>query len=454
MIKDLKGISLFFVALVSRFQFLWAGYGREFDAWSNALNARVISETGVYEVSRLPGHPLQELLLSFLWPLNHSYFLYNFLSALFSAIAVLAFYNIARKHKIAAGWYWALAFNFIPVFFIVGTSTMDYNFALAFILLAYWGLLNKQYIWLGIALGLATGFRISSLGFLLPFSLLVGWNWQAQLKMGIAALLVFVLCFYIPFETYGFDFLDFHKPPFPGWPSVLYKLSIGIWGLPFLIFLAFSIFKLKRSSPKGERPISAKGLSRAAFLIITILLQLFVFIRLPFKAEFFIPALPFILLFLAERTAFKFGKMAAIASLASLLLFGFDYKSPWRGASAPSLHFEFKAGDKNIYCAPFQGPLFIDQAKRKVRSQTVLDCIEVLEASPKALVVAGWYWPELIFKYPSHPHQIVHYSSQTEIDSALGAGMRILYLPEIGLQNAIMEGHDRLLQKGEAILEP
>ncbi|MGB0978211.1 MAG: hypothetical protein ACPGVV_02395, partial [Croceimicrobium sp.] len=72
----------------------------------------------------------------------------------------------------------------------------------------------------------------------------------------------------------------------------------------------------------------------------------------------------------------------------------------------------------------------------------------------KALVVAGWYWPELIFKYPSHPHQIVHYSSQTEIDSALGAGMRILYLPEIGLQNAIMEEHDRLVQKGEAILEP
>ena len=74
---DLKGASLFAIALACRAPFLWAGYGKEFDAWSNALNARIIAETGIYEVSRLPGHPLQELLLSALWSQSNSYFVFN-----------------------------------------------------------------------------------------------------------------------------------------------------------------------------------------------------------------------------------------------------------------------------------------------------------------------------------------------------------------------------------------
>ena len=454
MLKDLKGLSLFVIAIVCRLPFLWAGYGKEFDAWSNALNARIISETGVYEVSRLPGHPLQEMLLSTLWPLNHSYFIFNSLSTLVSAFAVWTFFEILKKHKVDQAWYWALAFSFVPVFFIAGTYTIDYNFALCFVLLAYLALLKGNYWLVGLFIGIATGFRISSLGFLLPFALLQGWNFKALLQMGFLALGISVLAFYLPFETYGWAFLDFHKPPFPGWASVLYKLSIGIWGLPLLILVLIAAWNLVRHPAKADLPKHLKGLAWPWFLALIIGLQLLVFMRLPFKAEFFIPALPFIILSLAAHSKPSMARWAAYTSMASVLFFGFDYKNPWRGATPLDYHWEFKAGSQIIYCSPFQGPITIDQSKRKVRSNTVEKSIELLQESDRALVVAGWYWPELIFKYPDHPHQIVHYSSQAQLDSAQKAGMRILYLPEIGAQNAIMEGHQQLEEIGQAILEP
>lgn len=455
MSQRLNGLLVGALALLCRLPFLSEGYGREFDAWSNALNARVISETGVYEVSRLPGHPIQELLLSFLWPLNHSFFFYNFLSALVSALAVWAFYEILKIHQLAKPLLWTAAFNFIPVFFIAGTSTIDYNFALAFILLAYRSLLKGSYLWAGLFIGLATGFRISSLGFLAPFALLLGIrNWRVWIPLSITAVLVATVAFLPAFLQYGLTFLDFHKPPFPGWASVLYKLAIGIWGLPFLVFLLASLVKWSFKTNKLELPPQLQGISLDWFLIVVIVLQLYVFIRLPFKAEFFIPAIPFVLIWLANRLPDRWGTWAAYASLTSLLFFGFDYDNPWRGAAAGDMAVRFSAGGQTIYCDPLKGPLLIDKEKRKVRSQTVEASIKALEKSEPALVVAGWYWPELVFKYPNNSHFIDHYSAQAEIDSARTAGLRILYLPEIGEQNSIMSGHSRLVEIGEPLLQP
>lgn len=455
MLKSYSGLILFLLALACRLAFLNEGYGEEFDAWSNALNARIIAETGVYEVSRLPGHPLQEILYSSLWSLNHSDFFFNLWTALFSALAVWAFYEILKLQKVKEPWLWTICFNFIPVFFVAGTTTIDYNFALAFILLAYRALLKGSYLWAGIFIGLATGFRISSLGFLAPFLLLMGFkNWRGGITLFGSALLVALLSYSLPFLEYGWSFLDFHKPPFPAWASVLYKLAIGIWGLPFLLFLVAAIIRLLRGREEATLPSHLEGFGLFPFLVLVIVLQLYVFLRLPFKAEFFIPALPFVLLLLALYLPKGWGRWAAYGSLTSLLIFGFDYDNPWRGSNPSNLALRFEAGGQTIFCDPLKGPLRIDQEKRQVRSQTVANAIVALENSPPALVVAGWYWPELVFKYPQSPHLIDHFSSKAELDSAQEAGLRILYLPEIGQQNEIMEGHQRLLEIGQPLLKP
>jgi hypothetical protein len=54
-------LALAAVAL-SRLAFLTPGYGVNVDAWRVARVARQLSETGIYEVSRFPGYPVQEIL--------------------------------------------------------------------------------------------------------------------------------------------------------------------------------------------------------------------------------------------------------------------------------------------------------------------------------------------------------------------------------------------------------
>lgn len=439
------------MALIFRLPFLSEGYGREFDAWSNALNAKILSETGVYEVSRLPGHPIQELIYSLLWSISDSYFLINCLSALVSAWAVRLFFKILEFHKVEKAFEWAIAFNFVPVFFIAGTSAIDYNFALAFILAAYHQFLKGNYAWAGLCLGLATGFRISSIGFVAPFILLLPYkHWIKTWPMVFVALLSSSLAYTMPFLTYGWSFLDFHKPPFPGWASILYKLGLGIWGIPLLGALIYSTPFLFRSA-RWSRPFGAWPLEAVLLLIIG--MQLAVFMRLPFKAEFFIPAIPFVMLLWAIRAPTFVSKSIHYIALSSLLFLGFDYWNPYRGAEPLESAISFEAGGKEIFLSPFQGPLSIDQSKRRVKSLTIALAQQRLqEIDEPVWLVAGWYWPELQLKTGSTVHYFDHYSSAAELKAAQKAGFRILYLPEIDQQNALMHPGTELASLGEPLL--
>lgn len=446
-----KGGILFLLALVFRLPFLGEGYGREFDAWSNILNAKILSETGVYEVSRLPGHPLQELIYSLIWSLTESPYPFNLLTALFSAWAVYSVYHILCWYKVERSFEWALAFNFIPVFFIASTSAIDYNFALAFIVAAFLQFLKGRYALAGLLIGLATGFRISSIGFLAPIVLILPYRqWLKAWPMLVVALLSSVSAYLMPYLTYGWEFLDFHKPPFPGWASVLYKLGLGIWGLPLLLALAIS---LPNFFKKVKLKSLAKGFSLEIVLLLIIAMQLLVFLRLPFKAEFFIPALPFVILLWALRAPKCLSKYIHYLALSSLLFFGFDYADPYRGAEPLDSATYFEAGSKTLFMSPFQGPLSIDQSKRRVKSNTVNRAISKLkELEEPVCLVAGWYWPELQLKLGESVHYVDHYSTEEELRSAQKAGLRILYLPEIDQQNALMHEGVHLQAYGEPLL--
>ncbi len=430
--------------LLGYLPFLSEGYGKEFDAWSNALNARTIAETGVYEVSRLPGHPLYELLLSALYPLNHSYFFYNLLTALASAAAIYFFYKVARFYQLKNALWLSLTLGFTPVFFIAATYTIDYNFALCFLLGSWWWGLQKKPWLAGLFLALATGWRISSLGFVLPYFLLFApyFTQRDFFKFALAAGLGSALAFLPPLLTYGPSFLDFHKPPFPTLANVLYKLSFGIWGLVLQVALALAVFLGVKRYFKGSLPDGIqlpKWFSMALTLII--LMQLAVFLRLPFKSEFFIPAIPFVLMAVFIGLKPKEAKWLTLAAALSLLLGGFDYYQSWRGGEASAAAITFEAGGKNLFLDPLQGPLFLDQSKRAQKAATVKKALEKLKAKEqKCYVVAGWYWPHLVFKNEDGRHHFEHYATKAEIARAKQEGYSLYYLPEINVQNEIMEG--------------
>ncbi len=448
---------LFFGNMLVRLPFLFAGYGREEDAWAQVLNAKIIWETKIYEVSRLPGHPVYELLLAALWPINHSYLLYNGLSALVSSLTIVVFYKICRKLNLLRPLALSIAFSFIPAFFIAGTYTIDYNFGLLFVLLSFLQLLQKRYWLAGILIGIATGIRISHLGFLLPWVILV-WSanrdFKAVLKMGFAAGVVTVIAYLPPLLTYGIGFLDFHKPPFPGWANVIYKLSFGLWGVPLLVFLG--IFFTRNST----RPLDfwmlrdyTIRLPKNFFLALMIIfiMQLAVFMRLPFKSEFLIPFLPFSIIYLGALLKRRETAVFAVCSIASCFLFGFDYNNAFRGSPTSKVALTFNADGKEVFFDPLQGPAIIDHRKRLVKSELVDEVLNWMKVKDKpAYLVAGWYWPEVELKtdFPTKV-ETDYYATEQDIVAAQKAQKEIFYLPEINEVNALITGHGLINSLGK-----
>ena len=115
---------LFFLSIfvfISRLPFLWAGFGAEEDSWLLALTAKNMALSGNYEMSRAPGHPLQEYLYAFLYNNGLNAFYTNLISALASVIATVFFSLSLRqlnfKHYLFAGFAFGLAFAVATGFF-------------------------------------------------------------------------------------------------------------------------------------------------------------------------------------------------------------------------------------------------------------------------------------------------------------------------------------------------
>src|SRR5688572_29073327 len=104
------------IIFLSRIPFLFDGYGSEEDAWGLILTARNISLSCVYEVSRLPGHPVQEIFLSLLWQLPA--WSLNLLTAIFSTIGIFFFMLTLRWCNLGNYLPAGIAMAFTPVTYI------------------------------------------------------------------------------------------------------------------------------------------------------------------------------------------------------------------------------------------------------------------------------------------------------------------------------------------------
>lgn len=442
-------ILLFAANILARIPFINAGYGREEDAWAQAQNAKQIWETGIYEVSRLPGHPLYELLLAGLWPINHSYWFYNLISVLVSSLSVVYFYKICNKLNLLNTLALSLAFSFIPAFFIAGTYTIDYNVGLLFILISLFQLLSGRYWLAGLFIGIATGIRISHLGFILPWSIIIftrTHSFKNVMRMGFTGGIVAIIAFLPPLLHYGMGFLDFHKPPYPSTIKVLYKMSAGVYGVPLLLFFTYLFFSnIRKPFSYWTLHSYYSRMPRGFYLslLIIFVMQLVVFLRLPFKSEFFIPFLPFLIMYLGVLMNRKQAISLAIVSFASCFLFGFDYYSPYRGAPPSPLGLQFSKNDKLLFFDPIQGPAIIDYRKRNTKIQLVENFNGwAKKQTALTYVIAGWYWPQIDLKqqYPDNV-EVDYYATQEEVENAHHSGKAIYYLPEINEANAQINAH-------------
>ncbi|MDP3767009.1 MAG: hypothetical protein Q8S13_03260, partial [Dehalococcoidia bacterium] len=123
----------------SRVAWLDLGYGTDPDAWRVALTATFLRSDGEYVPSRLPGYPLHEFVTAGL--IDGGWILTNLTTVLISLVGVFLFAWLLRKLELPHRGALTLGFAFAPLLWINSVTTIDYMWALTFILGAYLALI-------------------------------------------------------------------------------------------------------------------------------------------------------------------------------------------------------------------------------------------------------------------------------------------------------------------------
>jgi len=401
-----------------------------------------MAQTGEYSFSRLPGHPVQEYLLMLI-P-NAGPFIFNLITAIFSVIATLVFGAILRHLKINSWFIWSLVFASIPIVYISSIYTIDYIWALCFILVSYFFLLKDKLIYAGLFLGLAIGCRITS-GAVLP-----GFLWMLNYKISKKSLTkglvlsgltisVAAACYLPSFLRYGIAFFDTYRLPYPSLPKVIYKGTFGVWGLTG--FVALIVLKLQQINKSGQKSISQISLNQYRGALLTIVLYACAFIVLPQKSAFWLPAIPFILIALLryELNA-RITVIIATLFLISPFFGGVNLNNSDRGADPSFLSISDEVAGQNVFFDVINGPLQIEQSRRKNRQKYVQNCLPAYyNLKGKNLVICGWWTNQFIVnaqgKGLNNEAIIGEFYDEKQLDSLVNKGFTLWYLNEIDQAN-------------------
>ncbi len=406
--------------------FLFDGYGMDPDAWRLIRSAQIISE-GAYMVSRFPGYPLVELSYSLVW--EYGPMLVNGLTALFSAVALAFFVLILKQYKSKHIIYASLAFFFTPVILINSFTSMDYLWALAFIMASiYFTRLGRPVI-AGLVFGLAIGCRLTSGMMAIPLlTMYMAYHKKHFLNMilfSATAFIVSMVCYTPCIYTYGLSFLKFYKTARPAGDRILNKATVEIWGqIGFTAIIIAIIMSLANFNKRKHNESS--GLSKYDLLIWSspVLLYGLLFLYIPYEEAYLIPAIPSAIFLLNKYSASRIFKVTCVAIVLSCVV-------------------SFNA------CEGFQGPFIIDYIHRKQTTNLLYKLAGSIETlPPKSAVVLGEMMPVfqvILFKKLSiNPREtkLEYLLSMHKLMRLKNKGYGIYYIPSARKSNLIMHRFD------------
>lgn len=390
--------------VLSRIPFLFDGYGHEEDSYGLVVNAYEMHTTGHYVASRFPGHPFQEYLYSYIW--NQPDWVWNSFSLLFSLVAVVAFYHAMKKTGIGYAMETSLMFAFTPMFFIAGTYTIDYAWSLAFVLLSFWGLVNRKYWLCGILLGMAVGCRITSGIFIIPWMMLL-WQrldftqWRNHvLKIGVPFGVVSLLWYIPAYLQYGATFFDYSDQfPYPPITKVIYKATIGIFGLLGIAALLFAKFRwLNTKDKRAIHPPQIFSPQRLTWVIMVIVvLHVISYLRLPQKAGYMLAIVPFVMMLVAMYSNRHTIRIATMVFLLAPFLLGMNITDDLRGSGATGASIKFNISGQEISIDAARGPALAEQQKRRNKMEYVERICAYLDTTKQSQVlICGWWYNEIV----------------------------------------------------------
>ena len=364
--------------VLSRGPMLNLGYGADADAWRVAITARWLWAHHEYLPSRLPGYPLHELSAALL--IGGGWLATNTATMLVSLAGVFLFAAILRRCAVEPKGLLTLTFAFTPLLWINSTVTMDYLWALTFVLTAYLLLLRRQPLAAGAALGLAAGFRLISIALLGPFLLILFRERAlgAATRMTLAALVTATVVFtpvWTRYGTYLFGFADWR----PTWGEFARTLGVEAGSLLTSGGLALIALLSLPQLPRLPRLIRRDG--HFAAWLAAVLVVAAVFVRLPLEEAYLIPAVPFAYLAMARLLR----RPALLAACAVIVAGGFIgvYTAHPVGWSDPRAIF---------YLRPEKGRVLIDRDLR-VQRMRIMEEVRRYPLPDHAVITLGYYYP-------------------------------------------------------------
>lgn len=367
------------VYVASRIPWLDLGYGTDPDAWRVALSAEHLLSKGEYLPSRLPGYPLHEfvtvpfVLGGWVWT--------NLSTVLISVIGVYLFARIMNMLNLPGRGVLTLTFAFAPLIWINSVMTIDYMWALTFILAAYLALLYQRPSVAGVMLGVAAGFRLTSLIMAVPFLLLLLRNGQRPaLRPFLSGAALVTVVSYLPvLFVYGAATANFYdaKVPVLNVLRLLAKDALGIVGaLAVLVGLALSARRLARL------PRDMRSDPHVLVWASAILLYLLSFSRLPHEAAYLLPIFPFGF-FLMSR---YFQRAVLVGVVSVIVLAGFvDITSPGDEINREAL----------ANARPGEGMLLSDLDTLRNQMDFAEEVAQASEEIPnRSVVLTGFIFPE------------------------------------------------------------
>ncbi|MEO8085357.1 MAG: EpsG family protein [Bacteroidota bacterium] len=426
--------------LCSRLPFLNNGYGAEEDSWGLALVAKVIALTNVYEASRFPGHPLQEYIYSTIW--DKGPFLFNLFTALISTAGIYFFILTLKKLNARQPVLCGLTLAFVPAIYINSTNDMDYTWALAFTLASFYYLISGKHFISGVVLALAIGCRITS-GIMLPVFLIYIWRddlenkIKSSLQLSLSTLILASLIFLPVFLTYGIGFLtasDYF--PYPTLAKVIYKGSMGVFGMPGLIGVsALLIFFLRRKQLLPAHPAGNKKHKQIFEVSIAVILfYTIAFAIKPEKSAYLIPLIPFVILVASLSIETKKLILFSCLLIVSSFTAGLNLDDNIRGNNSSDLSLTRTISEQKITFDILIGPVMADYFKRKNKIEFTTEVVNKSSMiQKKTVIIAGWWMNEILLQLPNEknsPVEFVFYADETALQKFQLNQYSVVYLPE------------------------
>jgi hypothetical protein len=177
------------VAGLARLPFLWHGFGGHPDEWLVIRSGLDFWLNGTYLPSRIPGYPLNELLMGGLAWLGGSTACAA--AATVASLVTLAYMRaLAPLHGIKDSFWMVLAFSFEPWIWSSGIHGMDYIWGTGSLVAALYYVEARRFGAAGLACAVGFGFRPSSLLWIIPVFLrvlLIDRGWRGAVSFALWA---------------------------------------------------------------------------------------------------------------------------------------------------------------------------------------------------------------------------------------------------------------------------